>query len=114
MRAQIDSHRASPRYDPLAGRTIPGQLVRVDYRESPELPARYSLVADTGTITRLPARTLLSKPAWTKRQAVDLLTPIRFPASETESPLSSAITIEHLLITLLLMGNPLYYYGFWV
>jgi len=24
---QVDSHRASPRYDPLAGRPIPGQLL---------------------------------------------------------------------------------------
>ena len=89
-------HRASPRYDPLAGRPIPGQLMRVHYLAPQELPARYSLVTDTGTITLLPARTHLSSPDWTILHAVDRLTPRRFAASWTDKPLSSVITIGHL------------------
>ena len=99
---QVDTHRASPRYDPLAGRPIPGQLVRADYRASAELPARYSFVADSGTITLLPARTHRSSPDWTILQAVDRLTPRRFAASWTDSPLSSVITIGHLCFFCLL------------
>ena len=111
VRGQIVSHRAPLRYDPLAGRPIPGQLMRVDYRAPPELPARYSLVADTGTITRLPARTHLSSPDWTILQAVDRLTPRRFAASWTDSPLSSMITIGHLWFFYLLNQTMLCLYS---